>query len=180
MIFTRCCHTGAMAIDPKLLGTDEHVILHLRTHVKKLFWNAVVLIVASAALGVFLAMQPEGWKPWGTWVALGLFLVIVLVWFVWPLLTWLTTTYTITNRRIITRTGIISRSGHDLPLRRVNNVAYERDLLDRILGCGTLVLETAAEQPLVLPDLPSIERVHVQITEVLFGDLHTENPVHDD
>ena len=57
---------------------------------------------------------------------------------------------------------------------------YERDLVDRILGCGTLVLETAAEQPLVLPDLPRIESVHVQITDILFGDLNAENPVHDD
>lgn len=169
-----------MGLDPKLLGSDERVILHLRTHVKDLFWETLLLIVVSAGLGIYLAVQPSAWSPTGTYVIVGLYVAIVLIWVVWPFLVWLTSTYTVTNRRIITRTGVITRTGHDLPLRRVNNVSYERDLLDRILGCGTLVLETAAEQPLVLPDLPHIERVHVQITEVLFGDLGKENPVHDD
>lgn len=169
-----------MALDPKLLGMDEYVVLHLRTHVKKLFWQAIILIFASGGLGVFLAVQPEGWKPWGTYAVVGLYLLLVLVWVVWPFLVWLTSTYTVTNRRIITRTGVITRTGHDLPLRRVNNVQYERDLVDRLLGCGTLILETAAEQPLVLPDLPRIESVHVQIADILFGDLSAENPVHDD
>lgn len=169
-----------MAINPKLLGTDEYVILHMRTHAKKVFGNALLLILLSAALGAFFALEPSTWRPVGSYVAIGVYAVIVVIWVVRPFLKWLTSTYTVTNRRIITRTGIISRTGHDLPLRRVNNVIYEKDLLDRILGCGTLILETAAEQPLVLPDLPNIEEVHVQITEILFGDMDGENPVHDD
>ena len=57
-----------------------------------------------------------------------------------------------------------------MPLRRINNVNYERSLTDRMLGCGTLILETAAGQPLTLPDVPKVERVHVAITELLFSD----------
>lgn len=169
-----------MTLDPKLLGTDEHVIMHMRTHAKELFWPALVFIAMSAGLGAFLAVQPVSWQPWGTWVVVGIYVLVVVVWVVVPFLRWLTSTYTITNRRIITRKGIINKTGHDLPLRRVNNVSYERDLIDRMLGCGTLILETAAEQPLVMPDVPDVERVHVQITEVLFGDLNAENSVHDD
>ena len=82
----------------------------------------------------------------------------------------MTSTYTITDRRIITRKGIINKVGHDLPLRRINNVNYERSLTDRMLGCGTLILETAAGQPLILHDVPKVERVHVAITELLFAD----------
>jgi len=91
------------------------------------------------------------------------------VWVVLPFLRWLTTTYTVTDRRIITRRGIITKTGHDLPLTRINNVAYERGLIDRILGCGTLVLTTAAEEPVTLNDIPDVERVHVVMTEILFG-----------
>lgn len=169
-----------MGLDPKLLGTDEHVIMHMRTHVKELFWPALLLIVMSAGLGAFLAVQPASWRPVATWVVVGIYAIVVIVWVIVPFLRWLTSTYTITNRRIITRKGIVTKTGHDLPLRRVNNVSYERDLLDRMLGCGTLILETAAEQPLIMPDVPDVERVHVQITEVLFGDLNAENSVHDD
>jgi uncharacterized membrane protein YdbT with pleckstrin-like domain len=94
---------------------------------------------------------------------------IVVFGVVVPFLKWLTTTYTFTDRRIITRRGIINQTGHDLPLTRINNVAYERSLTDRMLGCGTLMLTTAAEQPVVLTDIPDVERVHVVMTELLFG-----------
>ena len=47
------------------------------------------------------------------------------------LLIWLTATYTITTRRLITRHGVITRRGHDIPLTRISDVAYEKDLIDR-------------------------------------------------
>lgn len=169
-----------MALDPKLLGNDEYEIMHLRTHVKKLFWPAVLLIVVAVAAGAYFAWQPDAWHPIGTYAMIGILLVVTIIWVILPFLRWLTTTYTITNRRIITRTGLLNRSGHDLPLRRVNNVNYERGITDRMLGCGTLILETAAEQPLVLPDLPKIEQVHVQIADILFGDMNNESSIHDD
>jgi uncharacterized membrane protein YdbT with pleckstrin-like domain len=74
----------------------------------------------------------------------------------------------VTNRRLITRRGIITRHGHDLPLRRINDVAYERQLVDRLLGCGTLVISAASEQGQIrLPDVPNVEQMHLRITELL-------------
>ena len=99
------------------------------------------------------------------------FIVLTLV----PFLRWLTSTYTLTDRRVITRHGIVTTTGHDLPLSRINNVTYERSLLDRLLGCGTLQFTTAAEAPVTLPDVPDVERVHVVMTELLFGDAEGDN-----
>lgn len=165
-----------MAISKDTLGDGEEVVLHMHTHGKALIWPVTALIVLSAALGVGIALLPPSTQPWGTWVAIGVFVVLV-VWLVLiPFLKWVTSTYTVTDRRIITRRGILNKTGHDLPLRRINNVNYERSLTDRILGCGTLVLETAAGQPLVLHDLPRVERVHVLINNLLFrrGEDHLE------
>ena len=73
-----------------------------------------------------------------------------------PFLRWLTTTYTVTDRRLITRTGILSRRGHDIPLARISDVAYEHGLVDRMLGCGTLVVSDASEHGRVrLPRHPA-------------------------
>jgi hypothetical protein len=48
-------------------------------------------------------------------------------------------------------------------------VAYEKGLLDRILGCGTLIISDATENAgVVLPDVPNVERVHLQISDLLF------------
>ncbi|MHA7859853.1 PH domain-containing protein [Tessaracoccus sp. Y36] len=160
-----------MAIKTDQLGRDEHIVASMRTHGKVLIVPALVLIVMGSLLGFAIALLPPDWEPWGTYAVIALFLVVVVGAVVLPFLRWLTSTYTITDRRIVTRRGIINKTGHDLPLRRINNVNYERSLTDRMLGCGTLILETAAGQPLALPDVPHVERVHVTINDLLY-DMH--------
>lgn len=157
-----------MAISKNTLGDGEQVVIHIHTHGKALIWPVVALVLLGAALGGGIALLPPSTEPWGIWAAVGLFVVLVIWLVLLPFLRWITTTYTVTDRRIITRRGILNKTGHDLPLRRINNVNYERSLTDRILGCGTLVLETAAGQPLVLHDLPGVEKVHVTINNLLF------------
>lgn len=158
-----------MPIPKNQLGRDESPVTSMRTHAKVLIIPALVLILLAALLGFAIAFIPPDLQPWASYAAVAVF-VILFVWLVLlPFLRWVTSTYTITDRRIITRKGIINKVGHDLPLRRINNVNYERSLTDRMLGCGTLILETAAGQPLVLPDVPQVERVHVIITELLFA-----------
>ena len=159
-----------MGLPRKLLGDGEREVLHVRTHAKVLIWPAVLFIVAAALVGVGIALLPSSWSPIGTIVVVALAVLVVIIWVVVPFLRWRTTTYTVTNRRIITRRGILNKQGHDLPLIRINDVSYEHSLIDRMLGCGTLRIKTASDTaPLVLPDVPDVERTHVQITELLFG-----------
>jgi uncharacterized membrane protein YdbT with pleckstrin-like domain len=87
-----------------------------------------------------------------------------------PFLRWRTTTYTITNRRLITRSGILTKVGKELPLNRISEVSYERNLTDRMLGCGSLIVQTAAEDgTIVLHDVPDVEHVNLEMTQLLFG-----------
>ena len=160
---------GGVGLPRKYLGTDEVEVLHLRTHGKALIAPVLVLLVTAVLTGVAFAAAPPEWRPWVDWALWAVAAVVVIGWVVLPYLRWLTTTYTLTDRRIITRRGILNKTGHDLPLTRINNVAYERSLTDRMFGCGTLQLTTAAEAPVCLHDIPDIERVHVVMTELLFG-----------
>lgn len=159
-----------MAFNEKYLGAGETMVLRLREHPKKLAWPIIILILLGAATGVGIAFMPESWKPVGIWALVA----VVLVLFIWlvflPWLRWYTSTIAITDRRIITRNGIINRKGHDLPLRRINNVNYDRDIIDRIFGCGTLTLETAAGNPLELHDIPDVERSQMIINDLLFNE----------
>jgi membrane protein YdbS with pleckstrin-like domain len=104
----------------------------------------------------------------------------ILWFFVWPLLVWLTASYTITNRRLITRQGVITRTGHDIPLTRISDVAYEKHLIDRVLGCGTLIISDASTHGSVpLPDIPHVEETQRRINELLHQ-LHGGSPAHDE
>ncbi len=159
-----------MAISSKLLNEGEHVVVSTRTHVKALLVPAVWLIVVAAAAGYASSFPRGNAKP----LLLTVIWAIALIALMWltlkRFLRWLTTTYTITNRRIITRTGILSRRGHDIPIPRISDVAYEHGIIDRMLGCGTLVISDASERGTVrLPDIPQVEQVHLKISDLVYG-----------
>ena len=157
-----------MGISKKLLSEGEHVVLSVRTHVKALIGPVALLILVVAVVITAAMLQDDS-----SLVALEAAVVavpVVAIWVIIPFLRWLTSTYTVTSRRLITRHGIITRTGRDIPLFRINDVAYEKGLLDRILGCGTLIISDATEKAgVVLPDVPKIEQVHLQITDLLFA-----------
>ena len=144
------------------------MVLRVRTHGKALIRPACALMLLGALLGVGTALVPTSYRPLGQYGVVAAVLLLAWWWSVLPYLRWRTTTYTLTNHRLTTRRGILSRTGHDLPLLRINNVSYQRSLLDRMLGCGSLYVMTAAEGALVLDDVPDVQRVHLAMTELLF------------
>ena len=166
-----------MALPQKLLGPDERVVLHTRTHVKAMILPALAFVLIAAAVGVGGALIPREARPLGQ-LAIGVLGVVLAIWLVvLPFLRWRTTTYTITNRRLITRSGIVNKVGKELPLNRINEVSYERSLTDRMLGCGSLIVQTAAEDgTVVLHDVPDVEHVNLEMTQLLFGPEHSSNP----
>jgi uncharacterized membrane protein YdbT with pleckstrin-like domain len=158
-----------VAISRRLLNDGEHVVVSTRTHVKALLLPAVWLILLAAVAGYVSSFASGRARPLQLAVVWALALLVALRVVVKPFLTWLTTTYTVTNRRLITRTGILSRRGHDIPVPRISDVAYEHGILDRLLGCGTLVISDASEHGSVrLRDIPHVEHVHLRLSDLLF------------
>jgi len=156
-----------MAISQKLLSDGEHVVLSVKTHGKALIGPVVLFILVVASV-LTVALRQSDNSRWGL-VAAAVAVPVLILWSLIPFLRWTTSTYTVTNRRLITRHGIITRTGRDIPLFRINDVAYEKGLLDRILGCGTLIISDATENAgVVLPDVPNVEKVHLQISDLLF------------
>jgi uncharacterized membrane protein YdbT with pleckstrin-like domain len=156
-----------VAISKNLLNEGESIVVDTRTHPKALLLPIFALVV-FLAIGVFVHTQTDqGIVHTVVWVLVA---IGILWFFVRRLLIWLTATYTITTRRLITRHGVITRRGHDIPLTRVSDVAYEKDLIDRMLGCGTLVISDASEEgQSVLYDVPNVEDLQLVITNLLFS-----------
>jgi membrane protein YdbS with pleckstrin-like domain len=155
-----------MGLSEKHLTEGEHVVMELKEHAKALFWPFVLLLVLVAAVVVTVLLVPNDVVRW---VVAGLALVAAVVWVLVPWLRWRTTEYTVTNKRIAMRSGIITRTGRDIPLYRINDVNYEKGPIDRIFGCGTLVISDATDKPgLNLHDVPDVENVQVRLHDLLF------------
>lgn len=154
-----------MGIPQRLLGDDEQLVLSLRPHWKEIVPAALVLLVTAPVASFVAAIVPEGdAQRWLRLAAAVIALFVLLRWSLWPFLRWLTTTYALTTERIITREGVIARSGHDMPLSRVNDVSFSHSAVERVLRCGTLVVESGGERgQLVLRDVPRVEAVQREI-----------------
>ena len=62
-----------------------------------------------------------------------------------PVFKWWFTIYVLTTERLITRTGVIARSGIELPLENINNVIFTQNIVERVLKSGDLLIESAGE-----------------------------------
>jgi uncharacterized membrane protein YdbT with pleckstrin-like domain len=150
-----------VAYPEDLLTPDEQVVVHTHPHWKLILVPILVLLLVVALgsfLGALVATQP--WAPWA-WlgiVAVGLVLVVWLT--VVPVIRWRTTHFVVTTRRVLVREGVLARHGIDIPMSRINSVQFRHTLLERILGCGTLIIESASDEPLEFDDIPDVERVH--------------------
>ena len=154
----------AMGLSKKLLSKDEVIV----RHIKVLLWRivAVVLLLAAAIVGsVFVPVDSRKWALPAIWIV---FVIVAIPLFVVPWVKWMAATYTVTTKRIITRSGIFQRTGHDLPLSRISDIQMVKDLNDRLFGCGTLALQTSADDPLLLHDVPNVQ---VEISNLLFNDI---------
>lgn len=154
-----------MALNPKLLNDGESIVVDTRTHAKALIVPFLLLLVILALAVLADTTFAGGILAWIVWALAG----VLALWFcLRPFLEWLTASYTITDRRLITRSGILARKGHDIPLQRISDVSYELGLVDRMLGCGTLIISDASTLGRVLlHDIPHVEDVQRKLNELL-------------
>ncbi|MDI5980170.1 PH domain-containing protein [Amycolatopsis magusensis] len=155
-----------MAYPDDLLSEGERVVVHKHPHFKMLIVPFLVLLVTLGA-GIWLAtLAMDVAPPWDTiWLiviaAVGLLLILWL--FVAPFVRWRTTHFIVTTDRLIAREGVLKRTGIDIPMSRINSVRFEHGLIDRVFGCGTLIIESASDEPLTFEDIPKVEKVHTHI-----------------
>ena len=168
-----------MGYPENVLAADERVVLHRHPHWKRLIGPVLILLVATAlaAFGAGFVNQTD-WQSTARTVVL---LVILAVWLViigwltvWPFLNWWTTHFVITDRRVMFRHGLLTRTGIDIPLARINSVEFRHGLIDRMVRTGTLIIESAAQDPLEFHDIPRVERVHSLLYHEVFDTLGSE------
>jgi len=149
-----------MAGDSSLTEGEEFV-LQLHPHWKTLLRPFFILVVTLAAALALLIMLPAKADPPVVRIIIGaIALVLSIVFFAVPIARWRTTSYELTTRRLRLRSGIVSRSGRDFPLIRISDVSFQHGLIDRVLGCGKLIVESAGEHgQLVLNEIPHVQRV---------------------
>src|SRR3954447_4838818 len=112
---------GVVGLPWRTLGADEYEVLQTRTHAKALLLPALALVLVGALLGAGSALVPTAYRPAGQLVVVVLAGVLAVFWSVRPFLRWWSTTYSLTNRRLVLRTGVLSKTSVELPLWRAHD-----------------------------------------------------------
>lgn len=157
-----------MTLSRKLLIEDEVVLVTARTHVKHLFWPFVVLLLVSGLVGFGAGVLHTRDNDTLVVAISVVGALVVIGWSVVPFAEWYNRTFTVTDRRLVQQEGIVTKRGRVIPLGRVTDVTFEKQLSDRVFGCGTLVVHDASEQGgLELKDIPRVEEFHRTIAGLL-------------
>ncbi|MGI9015526.1 MAG: PH domain-containing protein [Euzebya sp.] len=132
-----------MGYPTKLLNDDEQIVLDMHPHWRIFLAPVFLLILALAAVVVIAAViKPD--EPLVV-AAAAIPLAAGLVWFGFRYVVWRTTHFVVTSDRVIYRSGVISKAGQNIPLERINNVAFSQSAFERMLRVGNLVIESAGE-----------------------------------
>jgi uncharacterized membrane protein YdbT with pleckstrin-like domain len=119
----------------------------------------IAIVVLVALLDAFQAI-PRDYRILSTLAAvalLGLWLIVVWV-------RWNSRSFTITDRRVILDTGVLSRASKVIALDRVQDISTNQSLLGRMLGYGRIEIDSAgAAGAEVLSGLPHPQRFRDEV-----------------
>jgi len=127
---------------PKLINEDETLVLDLKPH----WWFFWKHILAGAGVLVLLILYvgPLDSPDWAKY-PVGIGLLVYAAFVVVKYLTWSYTHFVLTDRRVIARSGIVSKRGTEIPLDRINNIDFAQKIWERVIGAGDLDIESAGK-----------------------------------
>jgi uncharacterized membrane protein YdbT with pleckstrin-like domain len=134
-----------VAFDSSNLHRDEQVVLDLHPHWIMLV-KGVVILVVTIALGIWVyTWNLEGSMKNIVNGAVALAIIASLLYMLQRWVAWVSTNFVVTTDRCIYREGIVSKRGVEIPLERINTVFFNQSVVDRVIGAGTLTIESAGE-----------------------------------
>lgn len=145
-------------------ATPERVVARLRRHGRVLILPAVAFIALVGGTAFAGGLVVETWQRFAV---LGVAVLLVLLLCVLPYLAWLTARVTITDRRVIVRSGVFVRVQRELPLRRGYDVTVRKTPGQRMAGSGDVRIEVGRDRPFLLKDVPGPELVQQALHELL-------------
>ena len=161
-----------MAFPESILTKDEKVERSMHPHWLTLVFPVLSGILLIAATWLIVAMTPVD-NVWDVvdWVIIGIAVLLFFAFVIVPFLRWVTTHYVITNKRVVVRRGILSKSGQDIALSKITDVSFHQSLLDRIIRSGSLHIETAGDnRDEDFSNIPRSNQVQQQLNHLIEED----------
>ena len=152
-----------------LLPREDKVIA-VRFHPAVLIGPAAVVLGGLAIAGLL-----------STTIARDNGTAMLIIWLVWAVLVlrlvvkflnWFVDYFVITSKRLLSTTGLFTRTINMMPLTKVTDMRFERTATGRLLGYGKFVVESAGQEQALqtVNFLPYPEQLYLEVCGLIFKD----------
>lgn len=158
------------AVDAIGLNNEEIIILALKPSPWHIALRSLGVAFGAGFVAVLLAYAAQATAtPWTERDALALGLGLIVLQVVLQSLDWMSRTYVLTDRRLVTMEGVFRRRISQTALRHVRHVALHQADRERWVGIGDLLFSTDEEAPPQLPwvSVASPTRVQQQVVDAI-------------
>lgn len=136
-----------MTFPRRLLIEGEEIALDLRPHWIALVMPSIVTALLAIGCGFALAYAPDTGAGHSV-VVWGVLAAAVVIFVIYPLrayIAWATSNFAVTSDRVIHREGFLAKRSMEIPLEAINDVRFQQSILERIVGAGDLIIQSASE-----------------------------------
>ena len=161
-----------MALPRKFLNEDEELLAELRPHWIFLFGPLFTSIAVWAGIIVLVVL----WTKAPSWTNYPILIIAIIpgLWLLGRFVRWRSYVVALTSTRILVREGIIGRDTVQLRLQRITEVNIRQELIERLLGTGSLIIDVQGEDDSLTLEYmrkPAVVQrvINSQINEIVGG-----------
>jgi membrane protein YdbS with pleckstrin-like domain len=161
-----------MALPRRFLNEDEELLAELRPHWIFLFGPLFTSIGVWAGLIVLVIL----WNNAPSWTNYPILVIALLpaLWLLGRVVRWRSYVVALTSTRILVRQGILGRDTVQLRLQRITEVNIRQELIERMLGTGSLIISVQGEDDSLTLEYmrkPAVVQrvINSQINEIVGG-----------
>ena len=161
-----------MALPRRFLNDDEELLAELRPHWIFLFGPLFTSIGVWAGLIVLVIL----WQKAPSWTNYPILIIALIpgLWLLGRLVRWRSYVVALTSTRILVRQGILGRDTVQLRLQRITEVNIRQELIERMLGTGSLIIDVQGEDDSLTLEYmrkPAVVQrvINSQINEIVGG-----------
>ena len=163
----------------KFLNQDEELLAELRPHWVFLFGPLFTSLGTWAVIVVIVVLwhSAPGWTNYP-------FIILAVIpglWLLGRYIRWRSYIIALTSTRVLVRQGITGRDTVQLRLQRIVEVNLRQSLIERMLGCGSLLIDVQGEDDSLTLEYvrkPAIVQrvINSQINEIVGGGEREADP----
>jgi membrane protein YdbS with pleckstrin-like domain len=161
-----------MALPRRFLNEDEELLAELRPHWIFLFGPLFTSIGVWAGLIVLVIL----WQKAPSWTSYPILIIALIpgLWLLGRFVRWRSYVVALTSTRILVRQGILGRDTVQLRLQRITEVNIRQELIERMLGTGSLIIDVQGEDDSLTLEYmrkPAVVQrvINSQINEIVGG-----------